>query len=223
MNNDFFQGENIKGELFGFTGRPNGPKYGSKGSRAEFEKFYQQVPKPIRAELKMGNLRLGDQIVYSIKPIGASTTIKLFETQDDKKIGLRNVSNAKLPKNQALLVSGIYILAGTTQAQQQGSPTDDEIMSTHFYPISANPAYAALTTGEFNLKANKVQLVPETSMRIFANDFSGFWPKGYYKLHNPRLIQDDVLIEATLELGTVRNIPQDTFVYIGLCGTITTP
>jgi hypothetical protein len=46
---------------------------------------------------------------------------------------------------------------------------------------------------------------------------------GYYKLHNPRLIHDDILIELTLQLGTMQNIAANTYVYAALHGTITTP
>ncbi|MBC7413242.1 MAG: hypothetical protein H7331_12405 [Bacteroidia bacterium] len=70
----------------------------SRGSRAEMEKHFKELPAHIKAELAKGNLRLADALIYSIKPV-TSKTIKMFETQDDKEIGLRNISNAKLPKN----------------------------------------------------------------------------------------------------------------------------
>lgn len=219
MNNDFFTEQ---GELYGLGSTP-AAKAPSKGSRAEFEKHFSQVPQHIQQELSKGNLRLGDQMIYSVKPVGASTIVKLFESQDDKKIGLRNISNGKLPKNQALLVSGIYILAGVTISASPGHPTDSEVMATHFRALTENQGFAAILNGEFSLRAHKVQLVPETSMRLWANDTNNMWAKGMYKLHNPRLIQDDVQIEATLELGTVQGIPQDTHIYVGLYGTITTP
>jgi hypothetical protein len=212
---------NNQGELFGTTG--NGA-YASKGSRAEFERHFFQVPEHIKSELQNGKLRLGDQIIYSIKSVGSSTTIKMFETQDDKKIGMRNISNAKLQKNQALLCSGIFLLAGVpTPTGAGGTLTQEDIMATNFQPITADSVFAPLMNGEFNLKANKVQLVPETSMRIFENSMSLIYPMGYYKLDNPRLIADDVLIEATVELGTVQGIPAGTQLFLGLQGTITTP
>lgn len=210
---------NIQGDLYGVAGKG----IPSKGSRREFEKHSRELPPNIREELRHGKLRLGDQIIYSMKPVGNSQTIKLFETQDDKEVGLRNISNAKLPKNQALLVSGIYLLVGQAPAQNPGVPTLEEIKATPFGRLDRLATYAAILNGEFNLKANKVQLVPETSCRVFATSGFGKFQEGYYKLANPRLIQDDVLIEATIELGSTFNIPQDTFVYIGLHGTITTP
>lgn len=190
------------------------PAMGSKGSRAEMEKHFRELPKHIKDELAKGNLRLADALIYSIKPV-SSKTIKMFETQDDKEIGLRNISNAKLPKNQALLVSGIVVMAGVSE-----NNTKDAIMSTYFNPIDSFPA---LALGESNLKANKKIIMPETSNYFFRNTYFSGRPIGYYKLANPRLIHDDILIEYTIELGTMQNIPANTQLFVGLHGTITTP
>jgi hypothetical protein len=46
---------------------------------------------------------------------------------------------------------------------------------------------------------------------------------GYYKLSNPRIIADDLLIEFTVELGTMTDLPANAFLMVGLHGTITTP
>ncbi|WP_438940109.1 hypothetical protein, partial [Chitinophaga hostae] len=123
----------------------------SKGSRAEMEKFFAELPPYIKEGLVKGELRLADTMVYSIKPV-TSQTIKLWETQDDKEVGLRNISNAKLPKNQALLVSGIVLLAGTAADTSKGKVLAAEYKGLENYP--------ALLNGEFNLKYNKRQIVP---------------------------------------------------------------
>jgi hypothetical protein len=215
MDNDFI---NIQGALMGFG---QSPHLASKGSRAEFEKHFDAVPQHIKDELEKGAVRLADQVIYSIKPI-TSKTVKLFETQDSKATGLRNISNAKLEKNQSLLVSGIYLLCGTANPALPTGPTPDEVMAIDFLPVNRDPKFAALVNGEFNLKANKVQLVPDTSIRLFAGDQGGIQPEGFYKLHNPRLIHDDVPIEATIELGTTLGIPANAYIFVGLFGTITT-
>src|SRR5687767_14320545 len=126
----------------------------SRGSRAEMEKHLGELPAHIKAGLKSGDLRLADTVIYSIKPV-SSKTIKLFETQDDKEIGLRNISNAKLPKNQAFLVSGIYLLAGVS-----ADATKDKIIATEYKGLEN---FHAIANGEFSLKCNKKAIVPETS------------------------------------------------------------
>jgi hypothetical protein len=176
--------------------------------------MFAELPPSIKQALVKGELRLADTMIYSIKSVN-SKTIKLFETQDDKEIGLRNVSNAKLPKNQALLVSGIVLLAGTA-----ADATKDKIVATNFTGLENFPA---VVNGEFNLKTNKKQIVPETSCGVFKTQNYHLVPVGYYKLANPRLILDDVLIELTIELGSTEGIPANTYVFAGLHGTITTP
>ena len=71
----------------------------SKGSRAEMEKSFAELPEHIRNGLLHGKLRLADHVIYSIKPINGSKTVKMFESQDVKEVGLRNISSGKLPKN----------------------------------------------------------------------------------------------------------------------------
>ena len=186
----------------------------SRGSRAEMEKHFNELPAHIRDGLRKGELRLADTIIYSIKPV-SSKTIKLFETQDDKEIGIRNISNAKLPKNQALLVSGVILLGGVA-----ADNTKDKMMSTKY---DALEDFGAIVNGEFSLKANKKQIVPETSNNVFKTVNYNQVPIGYYKLANPRLIHDDILVEMTVELGTMDSIANNTHIWAGLHGTITTP
>ena len=186
----------------------------SRGSRAEMEKHFRELPAHIRSELSKGNLRLADALIYSIKPV-TSKTIKMFETQDDKEIGLRNISNAKLPKNQAMLVSGIVLLAGVSR-----DTSKDAIMATAYGKLEEFPAIA---NGESNLKANKKIIMPETSNNFFKTAGIATMPVGYYKLANPRLIHDDIQIEFTVELGTMSGILENTQIFVGLHGTITTP
>lgn len=213
--------ENIRGELYGTRNdiRPNVP---AKGSRAEFLEKINEVPENIVNDLDDALLRLGDFIIYSIKPIGASKTIKMFETQDDKEVGLRNISNAKLPQKMTMMCSGVFLLVGTAPAAVSGAPTSDEIKATSFGSIGGTNL-GALANAEFELKANKKVIIPEISCRAFVTDNNHNWPIGFYKLHNPRLILDNVLLEATLELGTTEDIPADTYIYMGLYGTVTTP
>ena len=187
----------------------------SRGSRAEMEKHFHELPQHIKDGLLNSDLRLADTIIYSRKIVN-SKTIKLFETQDVKEIGIRNISNAKLPKNQALLVSGIFLLAGVAQAN-----TPDKIISTRFDKLEDFPTIA---NGEFTLKANKKIIMTDVDNAIFKTSNNHNLPVGYYKLANPRLIQDDILLEATVELGSLDGIDTDkTFLYIGLHGTVTTP
>jgi hypothetical protein len=187
----------------------------SKGSRAEMEKHFGQLPDYIRGGLSKGDLRLADTVIYSRKQVN-SKTVKLFETQDVKAIGLRNISNAKLPKNQALLVSGIFLLAGLAD-----DATTEKVVSAKYTGIED---FNAISNAELTLKANKKTIISEMDTIAFKTASNHNVPSGYYKLANPRIIHDDILLEATVELGSLEGINTDrTFLYIGLHGTITTP
>ena len=199
-----------------FIRRIAGQVQGSRRSRGEMEKFFKQVPKHVKAELLKGGVRLADYTIYSTKLI-TSKTVKMFEPQDDKEVGVRNISNAKLPKNMVFLVSGIILLTGASR--ELGNPEANKAID--FKSIKTIPSIA---NGEFSLKANRKQIVPENqSLRRFVTDNDMTIPLGYYKLDNPRLIRDEELIEFTIELGTLLNIPKEQHIYIGLDGTGTTP
>ena len=191
------------------------PTHPSRGSRGEMEKHFRELPAHIKAQLAKGDLRLADTLIYSIKPVNGSKTIKMFETQDEKQVGLRNISNGRLQKNQALLVSGIVLLAGVA-----ADATPDASMALAFGKLEDYPAIA---NGESDLKANKKVIFPESSNNMFKTLNLNTVPVGYYKLHNPRLIEDDVLIEYTVNLGTTAGIVANTYLFVGLHGTITTP
>ena len=187
----------------------------SRGSRAEMEKFFSELPAHIKDGLNKGKLRLADMTIYSIKPINASKTVKIFESQDIKESGLRNISNGRLPKNTALLVSGIILLQGV--AATLGA---DDMKSTVFDTIDG---IGALATGEFTLKANKKQIVDTMSNYSFRTNNFNMVTKGYYKLANPRLIADDVDVEWEIDLGTVTGIDPKMVLFGALHGTATIP
>jgi len=196
--------------------RLSGQIRGSRRSRAEMEKYFKQLPKHVKAELVRGGLRLADWTIYSVKRI-TSKTIKMFEPQDDKEVGVRNISNAKLPKNSVFLVSGIILLTGASL--DIADPEANKAIN--FKTISTIPAIA---NGEFSLKANKKQIVPENqSNRRFITDNDHTLQWGYYKLDNPRLIKDEEVIEFVVELGTQYQIPAEQFLFAALDGTATTP
>jgi hypothetical protein len=74
------------------------PPAPSQGSRAEMEKHFSELPDHIREGLLRGSLRLADVVIYTVKPVNGSKTIKMFEPQDAKEVGLRNIDRGRLPK-----------------------------------------------------------------------------------------------------------------------------
>jgi hypothetical protein len=187
----------------------------SIGSRAEFEKHFRELPEGIRDDLVKGSLRLADFNIRGVKRV-TSKTIKLFETSDAKVQGGTSIAQGKLPKGMVLLVSAIQLLAGTSS-----DLTEDKVKAIDYRSLKNFPAIA---NGEFSLKANKRQIVPEgKSNRCFVTDGNTTTNLGVFKLHNPRLIRDEELIEFVVELGTMDGLDANLHLNVELIGTITTP
>lgn len=262
-------------EIFGLNG-PGAGTYAvnnpmlNKGSRAEFLAFAatKEVPDAVKAGLESGKLKLADMMIYSIRLVDGKT-IKMFQTQDTKEIGLRNIDRARLPKQQTLLVSGVQILAAWTQKTGTGTSAvkaNDEGLAkmAKFYAIDtyfkqaalvgrnatsivtivnedenialtstagvvmideAFSPFSGLETGVFTFRSNRTDLISEMPLSVFKQN-RGLMPYGYYKLDNPRLIQDDVEIEFELQLGEEVEADNDNeavWVMLGLHGTGTIP
>jgi hypothetical protein len=187
----------------------------SIGSRAEFEKHFKELPEGIKEDLVKGSIRLADFNIRGVKRV-TSKTVKLFETSDSKVTGGTSIAQGKLPKGMVLLVSSITMLAGAS-----ADLTEDKIKAIDYGSIKAVPAIA---NGEFYLKANKRQIIPEgKSNRVFVTDNNQMVNLGFWKLHNPRMIRDEELIEFVVELGTLDGVAANAHIMVELNGTITTP
>lgn len=215
----FYPETNIQGELLA----PDhvAQRMMSRGSRAEMEKFAAagEVPSEIRELLYAGKLRLADRLHYSVKLINGEKTVKMFESQDVEETGLRSISHGKLPHQEIMMLSGIYILAGVAPAAGP-VPTDDEIKRT---PFTSALFYPQISNGTFELKVNKTQIIPPTGNRLWLTENNHNWSTGYYKLDNPRLIHPQMNIEAEFSLPVTTGLPPNVAIYLGLHGTVTTP
>lgn len=189
-------------------------KIPSQGSRLEFEKHFVELPLHIREQLAQNKLRLADMLIYAIKPVTGKVT-KMFREQDIVQLSISNISKSRLPKNMALLVSGICLLQG-----QALSLDAEDLMQVK---LSSIESVAAIVNGEISFKVNKKDLLtPGHNNRSFIGGTSKA-PIGYHKLDNPRLIPDDTVIELDIELGTIKGIPANTVLFAGLHGTATIP
>ena len=213
-----FSETNINGELLA---PPSAGRFASRGSRAEMEKFASagMLPSEVVEGLHKGGLRLADVTHYTVKLVKGEKTVKMFESQDIEEDGLRSISHGKLPHQQAMMLSGIWVLAGVAQAANIQA-TDEELKTTDFKSISAMPQ---ICNGSLELKVNKTQIIPSTSCRMFVTDNNHNWSLGYYKLDNPRLILPQFPIEAQFSLPTTTGLDPSAAIFLGLHGTVTTP
>jgi hypothetical protein len=176
----------------------------SSRSRAEFEKRIHMLPKETQAGLAAQNLQAVDTAYYVVKGVGESKVIKMFKDDDNKVVGIGNLSSAKLEKGNFFLLYGIQLLAGVAGAGEEAS-------SVNFDTI---PDF--IRNGEFEFKANGTTLIPATSNEIFFTEGKDIF-KGLFVLDNPKIIRDQQSIEFNIEWGV--NAPENTYVKAILRGT----
>ena len=69
------------------------------------------------------------------------------------------------------------------------------------YTEDGDSLFAAIENGDFTFKSNRAELISEMPLTIFKKQPHGHTAQGLYKLDNPRLAQDDVDLEFTIDLG----------------------
>jgi len=177
----------------------------SRGSPGEHEKSLHMLPKEIQEGLARQTLQAVDAAYYVVKDISGSKVQKLLKDDDNKVVGLSNISSAKLEKGNMFLLNGLTLLAGT-------AGDGETAMDVNFTVI---PDY--LRNGEFEFIANGATLIQNASNELF-NTTGQVIPVGHYRLDNPKLIKDQQTIEFNLEWGA--NAPASTFVKAILRGTV---
>lgn len=177
----------------------------SNRSRGEFERRIALLPKEIQEGLAKQTLQAVDTAYYVVKEIGGSKVIKMFKDDDNKVVGLANISSGKLEKGNYMLLWGLQILSAE-DTLAVGNP-----YGLHFDVI---PDY--LRNGEFEIKANGAVLVPNSAMSIF-DSYPKTLDKGLYILDNPKILKDQHPIELNLEWAV--NAPTDTYIKVILRGT----
>ena len=176
----------------------------SSRSRAEFEKRIHMLPSDIQKGLATQSLQAVDTALYVVKSIAGSKVIKMFKDDDNKVVGLSNISSGKLEKGNFFLLYGMQLLAGVAE----GTKTAPEV------PFNVIPEY--VRNGEFEFKANGTVLVPNTSNEVFFTEGKDIF-KGLYVLDNPKVIKDQQSIEFNLEWGS--NAPEKSYLMVILRGT----
>ena len=183
---------------------PAAPAAGGN-SRGEFEKRLHLLPKEIQAGLANKTLQAVDVAYYVTKNVSNNKIAKMLKDDDNKVVGISNISSAKLEKGNVMLLSGIILLGANNSATAEGGS---------FYIL---PEY--LRNGEFEFKANGTTLIPSTSCEVFNTEGTDR-QLGYYKLDNAKIIYDQQAMELNIEWGQNATDPQ--FVKAILVGTAVT-
>jgi len=168
----------------------------SSRSRAEFEKRIHLLPTEIQKGLASQSLQAVDTVIYVVKSVAGSKVVKMFKDDDNKVVGISNISSGKLEKGNFFLLYGVQLMAGIAEANETAADVNFNII----------PDY--VRNGEFEFKANGTVLVPNTSNEAFFTEGRDVF-KGLYILDNPKVIKDQQAIEFNWEWGT--NAPANTY------------
>jgi hypothetical protein len=136
--------------------------------------------------------------------VAGSKVVKMFKDDDNKVVGISNISSGKLEKGNFFLLYGVQLMAGIAEANETAADVNFNII----------PDY--VRNGEFEFKANGTVLVPNTSNEVFFTEGKDIF-KGLYILDNPKVIKDQQSIEFNLEWGS--NAPEKSYLKAILRGT----
>ncbi|MFH0895399.1 MAG: hypothetical protein V2A54_13265 [Bacteroidota bacterium] len=180
---------------------------GGTNSRGEFEKRLHWLPKDIQQGLSNKTLQAVDAAYYVTKKISQTKVIKMLKDDDNKVVGLSNISSGKLEKGNIMLLAGIILLAGVSAPSAEAFTVNYDLL----------PDY--IRNGEFEFKANGTTLIPSTSCEVF-NTTNMTTRKGLFMLDNPKVILDQQPMELNIEWGSIS--VENLFMKVILVGTSVT-
>lgn len=176
-------------------------------SRGEFEKRLNMLPAEIQAGLAKKTLQAVDAAYYVVKEISNNRVVKMFKDDDNKVVGLSNISSGKLEKGNIMLLNGIVLIVGTAEAAGDAKSVNFDVLTS------------VVRNGEFEFKANGTTLIPLTSCEVF-DTYGTTKRRGLFMLDNPKIIYDQQPIELNIEWEA--NAPANTFLKVILLETSVT-
>lgn len=167
---------------------------GNGTSRQELEQRFSQLPKEIREGLLAKRLQLADTRFYVVKDIAAKNSIDVFQGTDNKGVGLGNLANQKLEKDNWFIVFAIRMLYAENAAANGGKDSAD---FTEIHPVVRN--------GEFELEAGNKKLIGLQENSCFDTRNRHDIPTGYYRLESTKIIEPQVEIKMPVKFTLAAN------------------
>ncbi|OFY86583.1 MAG: hypothetical protein A3F72_08895 [Bacteroidetes bacterium RIFCSPLOWO2_12_FULL_35_15] len=180
---------------------------GGGSSRQEMEQRFMQLPKEIRDGLLNKRLQLADTRFYVVKDISGKNSIDVFQGTDQKGVGLGNLANQKLEKDNWFI---IYAIIMRYAVSATGALTAD------FVEIPA-----IIRNGECELEAGNKKLIGLTDNTIFDTRNRVDLPIGYYKVENQKIIEPQIEIKMPVKF-TAASVA-NSFLRVGFIGTSVIP
>lgn len=165
---------------------------------------------------KSGEIKLQDHVIEIAKYVGGSSSIDFVAEGDQRLLGLRSISNAKLNENEYFCPVAISMLIATT-----AGTTDADLQNAAYTNIDASGPAA---NGWLDIKVNEVEyLLREVPTSKFLGLSSGGSdaPAGMIFLDNFTIMKPQFRNEIILKVGQA--FPANRAIKFLLHGTRTTP
>lgn len=160
-------------------------------------------------DLKTGKRKLIHYAVDVIFPLNGQNKIKVFDEALQKVVGIRTLTNAKLPKEVVFVPSSVQLLRGIA-----ASASDADVLNTNFQGIDGEPV---LTKAEITLGIRGNKLFK--NMPTGAFDRRGSQDRvGELKLSESIVFAGDTLFEGEIEVASTANIDLLSYGKISLIG-----
>ena len=181
------------------------PVYAGKtNSRQDFQRRFRQLPKETKQGLLKKQKQLVDTTIYVVKDISNSKIVKMFQDDDNKVVGMSNLSGGKLEKGNFMTLKGIQLLYGV-------APDGEDYKTVNFGLL---PDF--IRNGEYEFTANGSVLIPSRSLEVFDTTNMQI-RRGYNELVNPKMLETQQPLEFEAEWSS--HAPERAYLKIVLHGT----
>ncbi|MGZ3999405.1 MAG: hypothetical protein ACXVPQ_12185 [Bacteroidia bacterium] len=197
--------ERQAGVLKALLKRKHAP-WGIGNSRHEMEQKLDQIPKEILNGLLNKRLQLGDTRFYVTKNVSTMTSIDVLIGTDPKAVGVGNLAQQKLDKDNWFLLYAIMM-------RYAEGPTLSTVDFSYIPAVIAN--------GEFEMTAGNKELFGPMENSCWDTRNRNDVPVGYYKLESTKLIEPQVEIKMPVKFASTTNA--NSWIKVWFLGTSVVP
>lgn len=175
-------------------------------SRIEMEGKAFLLPKEIGDGLIKKRLQMADTRFYVIKDIAGKNTIDIFQGTDNKAVGLGNLANQKLEKDNWFLLSGARVLTAVNVDKESAT--------------FGEPANYVIN-GEWELESGQKKVIGLMAADCFDTRNRTDRQIGTYKFDSVKIIEPQVEIKMPMKFSYAA--PAQSWVKIVFIGTSVIP
>lgn len=177
-------------------------------SRDEAMMRIGMLPKEIRDGLAAKRLQLADTVFYVVKAAGAATTLKMITNADLKAVGISNLPNGKLDKDNYFLLTHVRLMSGVSAVSAQAA--------------AFGVPEKAIVNGQVEFKVGTKYLLPnEFGLSVFETTNKTDVLEGMFRLASPKWIEPQQQLEFNMDMS--KACEADTWVRVELHGSSVIP